>query len=144
MDDEGHTKSINVSASRTLIAISKTQVLVPGAIISLHKTLEWISTRGAKMFSIAAPAPSIPSDEDAEFCPTLPADPRIQFEHWSENQDGNLEDSDKDSDDEDSESGDEKHGHLAFELQPDAMEGIEDELSGFNINDTTPHRFPSK
>ncbi|KAJ7789273.1 hypothetical protein B0H14DRAFT_3162136, partial [Mycena olivaceomarginata] len=35
MDDEGHTKRVNVSSSRSLIRISK--VLVPGAIHSLHK-----------------------------------------------------------------------------------------------------------
>ncbi|KAJ7847219.1 hypothetical protein B0H14DRAFT_3138560 [Mycena olivaceomarginata] len=45
MDDEGHTKRVNVSSSRSLIRISK--VLVPGAIHSLHKqTLEWIMAHG--------------------------------------------------------------------------------------------------
>ncbi|KAJ7886129.1 hypothetical protein B0H14DRAFT_2563454 [Mycena olivaceomarginata] len=51
MDDEGHTKRINISASRSLIEISKYifKVLVPGALHSLHQnTVEWIAAHGAK------------------------------------------------------------------------------------------------
>ncbi|KAK6985101.1 hypothetical protein R3P38DRAFT_3450499 [Favolaschia claudopus] len=46
MDDEGNTKRINISRSRSLIKISK--VLVPGAIHALHKqTMEWIMAHGS-------------------------------------------------------------------------------------------------
>jgi hypothetical protein len=63
IDNEGHTKQINVSPKRSLIQISKVssdhspqflvliffKVIVPGSIHLLHKqTLEWIFTHGAK------------------------------------------------------------------------------------------------
>ncbi|KAJ7852387.1 hypothetical protein B0H14DRAFT_3137162 [Mycena olivaceomarginata] len=47
MDDNGTTKKINVTPSRSVVLISK--VLVPGAIHRLHgQTMEWIFTHGAE------------------------------------------------------------------------------------------------
>ncbi|KAF9020332.1 hypothetical protein BDZ89DRAFT_1203851 [Hymenopellis radicata] len=47
-DDNGLTRRINISASRTLIEI--TEVLVPGAIHNLHRqTIEWIYTHGRRI-----------------------------------------------------------------------------------------------
>ncbi|KAJ6610745.1 hypothetical protein B0H10DRAFT_2224787 [Mycena sp. CBHHK59/15] len=85
MDDEGHTKRINVSSSRSLIKLSK--VLVPGAIHSLHKqTIEWMGETAptpvvAPEPAFAVPAPVIPSDTKAEFSLSDPH--TIALEHWS-------------------------------------------------------------
>ncbi|KAK6972117.1 hypothetical protein R3P38DRAFT_3486993 [Favolaschia claudopus] len=91
MDDEGNTKRINISRSRSLIKISK--VLVPGAIHALHKqTMEWIMAHGSFAVvttsqlhsrsetppqsvstahpAFATPAPVVPADVIEEFTPT--------------------------------------------------------------------------
>ncbi|KAF9020333.1 hypothetical protein BDZ89DRAFT_1116416 [Hymenopellis radicata] len=53
-DDNGLTRRINISASRTLIEI--TEVLVPGAIHNLHRqTIEWIYTHGRRIVAAHLP-----------------------------------------------------------------------------------------
>ncbi|KAJ7141481.1 hypothetical protein C8R44DRAFT_727065 [Mycena epipterygia] len=141
MDDQNHTKKINVSASRSLIRISK---VLAGALHSLHQqTMEWIFSHGsqavfttsqlhtrgeippipsetlARAFSV--PAPLTPSLDDVDFTLT-----------YSQSSDQNYDTGTG------SELEDDEYSQLAFEVQPDPMEGIEDELSGFNIDNSTP------
>ncbi|KAJ7096199.1 hypothetical protein C8R44DRAFT_749043 [Mycena epipterygia] len=61
----------------------------------------------------------------------------IKFEHWPQGMD-NDSDNDNDDSDTDSELENDGYGQLAFEIQPDPMQGIENELSGFNIDNTIP------
>ncbi|CAK5275411.1 unnamed protein product [Mycena citricolor] len=93
MDVQGTTKRINITASRSLVQISK--VLVPGDIHSLHKqTLEWISAHGTSIVvstsqlrtrgrfepvrvrplanTIGVPAPPTEVTDYPEFIPHIP------------------------------------------------------------------------
>ncbi|KAJ7797062.1 hypothetical protein B0H14DRAFT_3887296 [Mycena olivaceomarginata] len=115
MDDNGTTKKINVTPSRSVVLISK--VLVPGAIHRLHgQTMEWIFTHGAEAVvstsqlltrgkrppissgiisrAFGAPAPPNLSENVPAF---IPSPPELHFEHWTEN---TAEEFDNDSDDE--------------------------------------------
>ncbi|KAK7012559.1 hypothetical protein R3P38DRAFT_3209914 [Favolaschia claudopus] len=101
MDDEGNTKRINISRSRSLIIISK--VLVPGAIHALHKqTMEWIMAHGSFAVSVstahpafATPAPVVPADVIEEFTPTrISSSSDIEFEPGVGNVNLNEEDMD--------------------------------------------------
>ncbi|KAJ6603953.1 hypothetical protein B0H10DRAFT_2229471 [Mycena sp. CBHHK59/15] len=121
MDEHGLTKRINVSASRSLIEISK--VLVPGSLHKLHnQTLEWIFAHGgqavvstsqlisrgetapvparivSRVFSV--PAPPDNSQHIPEFTPSI--SPSIEFENLTEKDMEDTfacEDSDQDDDD---------------------------------------------
>ncbi|KAJ7444452.1 hypothetical protein FB451DRAFT_1189544 [Mycena latifolia] len=142
MDDAGHTKRINVSASRSLVEISK--VIVPGAIHSLHKqTMEWIFTHGAKLVvatsqrrtrggnppmstgslsrTFAVPTPSIPSEDNTDIqltyvssCDSI----AIEFEHWSGNNPEDTDEASETDSGDDSDTEEDKYGRLAFEVQP--------------------------
>ncbi|KAJ6470658.1 hypothetical protein C8R47DRAFT_1148854 [Mycena vitilis] len=155
MDAEGHTKKVNVSASRSLIQITK--VLVPGAIHSLHKqTIEWIFAHGGKAVvttsqlhsrsaappaqvavtgpAFASPAPTVPSSNEEEFIVSPPMAETDALElHRTEDMAMNVPDDD-DSDGDDFEFNATEFGEqFAFEAQqnPGDMDGID---SGINDN----------
>ncbi|KAJ7686749.1 hypothetical protein B0H14DRAFT_3176815 [Mycena olivaceomarginata] len=141
MDDQGHTKRINVSSSRSLIRISK--VLVPGALHALHgQTMEWIFNHGAyavvttsqlhtrgetppipsatlsRAFAVPAAPPSL--EDDTEFTityepPTSQSSDPLEFEHWSEDM---LFDESDDNFNADSELEDGRYGLVVPEIGP--------------------------
>ncbi|CAK5276222.1 unnamed protein product [Mycena citricolor] len=94
MDSQGSSKQINITASRSLIHITK--ILTPGAILNLHKqTIEWIVAHGQQAVVttsqlrsrgqsdpvpirpptslLGIPAPPNPLVEYPEFVPHVPA-----------------------------------------------------------------------
>ncbi|KAJ7747954.1 hypothetical protein DFH07DRAFT_775902 [Mycena maculata] len=150
MDDQGHTLRINVSATRSLIQISK--VLVPGAIHALHKqTMEWIFAHGKQavvttsQLHTRSETPPLPSDSLARaFAIPVPpslsqADPEFTLTYSpgqpsNSNIVGNESDDDLESPDDD----------LDFEgmqlaapvpMNPDPIDGINDDLFGPEINE---------
>ncbi|KAJ7938082.1 hypothetical protein B0H13DRAFT_2261376 [Mycena leptocephala] len=166
MDDQGHTKKINISASRSLIRITKSKtdllkVLVPGAIHSLHKqTIKWISDHGAKAVvttsqlltrsettpfsagssrAFAVPAPPTPTIDEEDFSLTHStfSNSDIQFEHWLEE---SLNDGSDDEDDDsstDSEPENDTYGHLAFKVQPSPSAMEGIESFGTNLDENS-------
>jgi hypothetical protein len=132
MDDEGHTKRINISASRSLIEISKVcefdfsschlnqyifKVLVPGALHSLHQnTVEWIAAHGAKavvttsQLHTRGDVPPIPSNSLARMyavpAPLIPSPEEEDFSLTYTSSDSNV---------------------LEFEHWSEGMEAMEDD-----------------
>ncbi|KAJ7738873.1 hypothetical protein DFH07DRAFT_778935 [Mycena maculata] len=152
MDDQGHTLRINVSATRSLIQISK--VLVPGAIHALHKqTMEWIFAHGKQavvttsQLHTRSKTPPLPSDSLARaFAIPVPpslsqADPEFALTYSpgqpsNSNIMGNESDDDLESPDDD----------LDFEgmqpaapvpMNPDPIDGINDDLFGPEITENS-------
>ncbi|KAJ7474233.1 hypothetical protein FB451DRAFT_1398222 [Mycena latifolia] len=146
MDDHGRMKRINVSASRSLIVISK--VLVPGSIHKLHnQTIEWIFTHGAQAVvstsqlltrgdtppvpsrvisrAFAVPAPPDISHDTPEFTPSIPpSSGTFKFENYTEN---DAFESDSDSDAENDFDFDFDDEDTEFQATPDIdeMPGID-------------------
>ncbi|KAJ7101731.1 hypothetical protein C8R44DRAFT_887925 [Mycena epipterygia] len=86
--------------------------------------------------AFAAPALVTPSLDDVDLPLTYSQSSdsgTLKFEHWSQGMDNDSDD-DSDDSDTDSELENDEYGQLAFEVQP----GIQDELSGFNIDNTIP------
>ncbi|KAJ7920859.1 hypothetical protein B0H13DRAFT_2419578 [Mycena leptocephala] len=150
MDDAGHTKRINVSASRSLIQISK--VLVPGAISSLHhQTMEWIFAHGKQAVvttsqlhtrGMTPPSPANPLSRGFVAPTQLPIFD-VEDEFHITYSVTHLSDSEEDSDD-DSDPEEDEYGQLAFQVQldpdlnedsPDPRQGIEGEFQAAH-NDT--------
>ncbi|KAJ7689064.1 hypothetical protein B0H17DRAFT_1135343 [Mycena rosella] len=129
MDDQDHTNRINV--------------LVPGAIHSLHKqTIEWIFIHGGKAVvttsqlrthgetapissgtinhTFTTPVPPDPSHDDAEFLVSIPPSDPIQFEHWNKSTDYDSEDDSTSEGEEDDDlefEGIDKHSWMPFEAE---------------------------
>jgi hypothetical protein len=124
LDNEGQTRRINITASRSLIEI--TEVLVPNAIHNLHRqTIQWIYSHGSQAvvatsqlrsrsetpplrataltfgFSMPAPASSTLTEDHSEFSISYPEPEHTentQFNIWEPSEDDLFMDTDSDCD----------------------------------------------
>ncbi|KAJ7151286.1 hypothetical protein C8R43DRAFT_951101 [Mycena crocata] len=160
MDAAGNPKRLNISFSRSLIAISKasSSVLVPTAIHSLHgQTLEWIFNHGARAVvttsqlhtrgivapvvinavarAFSVPAPPSSFEDGVEFSlTTCQNSTPLEFEHWSET---TADESGDDSDESELDSDEDPYSQLVFGLlfqNPNAMQNPDDPMDGIETN----------
>ncbi|KAJ7196492.1 hypothetical protein GGX14DRAFT_672632 [Mycena pura] len=166
MDLDNHTKRINISASRSLVKITK--VLNQGAIMSLHKQpLGFIEAHGGYLiistsqlrsrsttdvfqapalgYNMGTPAPAPSYDEDSEFVPDT------SFQQWEPSNadtgidvDLGAEDSDSDSDMDDVEPGDADTAPNMFQWNINENSSAHEIFSELRITITAVGEFSDK